>query len=289
MTFELDPGDYVEVRADTLARDAQRLRARTDIVRRTRWRIETMAAGAGVGRGASTGAGADAGIGSGIGMGVDLPLRTDLDQTALDAWLEEVAERVELEAVDATRSVGDDGGYVTTPDREGRVLDRTRSLQALRDAVLEGEGEVELAVRTIEPRVTAEDFGRAIVVDLSERRLYLYDGLQLEKEYGVAIGTWAHPTPRGEWEVTLKRYMPTWSNPGSAWAASMPAYIGPGPSNPLGTRAINLDASGIRIHGTTQDWSIGRAASHGCMRMHRWDVEDLYERVEVGMPVTVTS
>ena len=35
-------------------------------------------------------------------------------------------------------------------------------------------------------------------------------------------------------------------------------------------------------------WSIGRAASHGCMRMHRWDIEDLYARVEVGTPVLIT-
>jgi L,D-transpeptidase ErfK/SrfK len=82
--------------------------------------------------------------------------------------------------------------------------------------------------------------------------------------------------------------MPSWGNPGSAWAANMPAYIPPGPSNPLGTRALNLNASGIRIHGTTSDWSIGRAASHGCMRMHRWDVEELFDRVEIGTPVLIT-
>jgi lipoprotein-anchoring transpeptidase ErfK/SrfK len=67
----------------------------------------------------------------------------------------------------------------------------------------------------------------------------------------------------------------------------MPATIGPGPNNPLGTRALNLNASGIRIHGTTANSSIGTAASHGCMRMHRWDIEDLYDRVEVGTPVLI--
>jgi len=85
-----------------------------------------------------------------------------------------------------------------------------------------------------------------------------------------------------------KRYRPTWSNPApNGWGKGMPASIPPGPSNPLGTRALNLNASGIRIHGTNKDGSIGRAASHGCMRMHRWDIEDLYERVEVGTPVLI--
>ena len=44
--------------------------------------------------------------------------------------------------------------------------------------------------------------------------------------------------------------------------------------------ALDLDASGIRIHGTSKDWSIGTAASHGCMRMHMWDVEDLFPRLK---------
>jgi len=135
--------------------------------------------------------------------------------------------------------------------------------------------------------VTEENLGPTILVDISERRLYLYDKGQLVKEYGVAVGTPGHPTPKGDFKITLKRYRPTWSNPGSAWAANMPASIPPGPSNPLGTRALNIDSPGIRIHGTSADGSIGTAASHGCMRMHRWDIEDLYERVEVGTPVVI--
>ena len=69
----------------------------------------------------------------------------------------------------------------------------------------------------------------------------------------------------------------------------MPETIGPGPGNPLGTRALYLSAPGIRFHGipSGENWSIGQAASHGCMRMHRWDVEDFYPRVPVDTPVYI--
>jgi L,D-transpeptidase ErfK/SrfK len=67
----------------------------------------------------------------------------------------------------------------------------------------------------------------------------------------------------------------------------MPAYIPPGPNNPLGTRALYLNTSGIRIHGTSKRSSIGTAASHGCMRMLREDVEALYPLVPVGTKIHI--
>jgi lipoprotein-anchoring transpeptidase ErfK/SrfK len=57
----------------------------------------------------------------------------------------------------------------------------------------------------------------------------------------------------------------------------------------LGTRALNLDAPGIRIHGTYADSSIGTYASHGCIRMHIWDSEELFDLVDVGTPVIIVS
>jgi L,D-transpeptidase ErfK/SrfK len=69
----------------------------------------------------------------------------------------------------------------------------------------------------------------------------------------------------------------------------MPETIPPGPGNPLGTRALNLNASGIRIHGTANVNSIGTAASHGCVRMVQRDVEELYDLVDVGTPVFVVE
>jgi len=148
---------------------------------------------------------------------------------------------------------------------------------------------VTLPVTTLKPTVSEKSFGRTIVVDRSQRRLYLYRYAKLERTYRVAIGTPGYPTPLGQFKVTLKRYLPTWSNPGSDWAKDMPASIPPGPSNPLGTRALNLSAPGIRIHGTNKVNSIGTAASHGCVRMLRADIERLYELVPVGTPVYVVQ
>ena len=65
----------------------------------------------------------------------------------------------------------------------------------------------------------------------------------------------------------------------------MPASIPPGPGNPLGTRALNWNASGIRFHGTEATYSLGYNASHGCVRMAMPDVEQLYDLVEVGTPI----
>ena len=223
---------------------------------------------------------------SGAATGTTTELQVALDEQALGRWLQEVAASVETTPADA-KVVLKDGSVVVEPSRTGVAVDTTATATALRDALTGGVKTVEVTVTHTEPEVTESELGPAILVDISERKLYLYEGGEVSKTYGVAVGTPSHPTPRGEFEITLKRYMPTWSNPGSAWAADMPRTIGPGPSNPLGTRALNINAPGIRIHGTTANSSIGSAASHGCMRMHRWDIEDLYERVEVGTPVFI--
>lgn len=223
---------------------------------------------------------------TGRATGVTTGLLVTLDEPALEGWLHELAASIETTPTDA-KIVLRDGSVVVEPSRIGVSVDTTATSEALRTALTSGAKSVEAAVIHTEPVVTESELGPAILVDISERKLYLYEGGEVSKTYGVAVGTPGHPTPRGEFKITLKRYMPTWSNPGSAWAEGMPKTIGPGPGNPLGTRALNINSPGIRIHGTTANSSIGTAASHGCMRMHRWDIEDLYERVEVGTPVFI--
>ncbi len=127
-----------------------------------------------------------------------------------------------------------------------------------------------------------------IVVDLSDYRLTLYRDGKAFKTYSVAIGQAAYPTPTGEYSIVNKQVDPTWIPPDSPWAAGL-GPIPPGPGNPLGTRWIGTSAPAVGIHGTYADYSVGTAASHGCMRMHISEVEELYEYVNVGMPITIQA
>jgi lipoprotein-anchoring transpeptidase ErfK/SrfK len=125
-----------------------------------------------------------------------------------------------------------------------------------------------------------------IVVTISQRKLRLIRNGRVVKTYSIAVGQPAHPTPTGEYEINDKQVDPTWYPPDSPWAAELDT-IPPGPGNPLGTRWIGTTAPAIGIHGTYADSSIGTAASHGCMRMHIPDVEQLYDQVSLGMPVSI--
>ncbi len=126
----------------------------------------------------------------------------------------------------------------------------------------------------------------SIRIDLSQRKLYLYSEGKLVKTYSVAVGRPSYPTPQGHWKIITKVVNPTWTPPDSPWAAGA-VPIGPGPRDPLGTRWMGLSAPGVGIHGTNEPWSIGSYASHGCIRMHISDAEDLFNRVFVGTPVDI--
>ncbi len=93
----------------------------------------------------------------------------------------------------------------------------------------------------------------------------------------------------GETFVQSKAKNPGWTPPPAMRRRSpyLPAYMPPGPNNPLGIRAIYLGWTEYRIHGTNSPGSIGTEASSGCIRMLNSDVMDLYERVHIGAPVYV--
>jgi murein L,D-transpeptidase YcbB/YkuD len=133
---------------------------------------------------------------------------------------------------------------------------------------------------------TMTALGGRIVVDLSDLTLSWYRADKLEKTYRVAAGQSAYPTPTGTFAVIRMFVDPTWYPPNSDWAKDAKP-IPPGVANPLGTRWIGTSAPGVGIHGTPDDWSVGTYASHGCIRMHIPEVEDLYERVALGMTVVI--
>lgn len=120
---------------------------------------------------------------------------------------------------------------------------------------------------------------RFILVSLPDRQLALIDNGQVVKTYPVAVGASHSPTPEGVFTVVSQAKNPTYSHHGKV--------VLPGKDNPVGTRWIGLSRKGYGIHGTNVPASIGKAASHGCLRMRQDDVEELYKLVKVGDTVAI--
>lgn len=119
---------------------------------------------------------------------------------------------------------------------------------------------------------------RRIVVSFPDRKLALLEGDRVVKIYDVAVGAPGSPSPSGEFQIVQRLENPTYYRPG--------VVIGPGKGNPLGTRWMGLSVNGFGIHGTNRPDSVGKNASHGCIRLRNSDIEDLFARVQVGDRVT---
>ncbi|HVZ83131.1 MAG TPA: L,D-transpeptidase [Terracidiphilus sp.] len=115
---------------------------------------------------------------------------------------------------------------------------------------------------------------RVIVVSLEDRKLALIENGQVEKIYTVAVGKPSTPSPEGTFTIERRVKNPTYYHHGKV----IPA----GPGNPVGTRWMGLSIKGYGIHGTNEPRSIGKAASHGCIRMAKTDLEELYPLVRAG-------
>jgi lipoprotein-anchoring transpeptidase ErfK/SrfK len=115
---------------------------------------------------------------------------------------------------------------------------------------------------------------RVIVVSLEDHKLALVEDGKVKKIYTVAVGKPSTPSPVGTFSIARRVMNPTYSHDGRV--------VPPGPNNPVGTRWMGLSIPGYGIHGTNVPNSIGKAASHGCIRMAKKDLEELYPMVEVG-------
>ena len=128
-------------------------------------------------------------------------------------------------------------------------------------------------------QVTASEDGeesrRRIVVSIADRKLAVVEDGRVLKIYPTAVGADATPSPTGVFKIANRVVNPTWYGPNHQ-------IVPPGKANPLGTRWIGLSRRGYGIHGTNRPGSIGRPASHGCIRMRKADVEELFELIKVG-------
>jgi lipoprotein-anchoring transpeptidase ErfK/SrfK len=129
-----------------------------------------------------------------------------------------------------------------------------------------------------------------IIVDTAHTFLYLTLGHGMAMRYGIGVGrqgfTWS-----GVESIVRKAEWPDWIPPAQMVARQpyLPRWVGGGPGNPLGARALYLGNTEYRIHGTNDPSTIGKHVSSGCIRLQNADIIDLYNRVGVGTRVVVLA
>jgi L,D-transpeptidase-like protein len=141
-------------------------------------------------------------------------------------------------------------------------------------------------VVSFNPKYTAGQ----IIVSFGDKRLYYIAQTGQAISYPIAV-----PREKSRWQgvtaISQKRENPSWTPTPDMIKENprLPRWVPGGhPFNPLGVRALYLGSSMYRIHGTDAPWTIGTAASKGCIRLFNEDVLDLYPRVRIGTKVTVT-
>jgi lipoprotein-anchoring transpeptidase ErfK/SrfK len=139
---------------------------------------------------------------------------------------------------------------------------------------------------------TGDEATGTLVIDKSRKFLFHVTGPSTATRYGIAVGR-AGARWQGSAVIGRKAKWPGWTPTDRMRERdpSLPLHMPGGPRNPLGARALYLYRNGrdtlYRIHGTNEPWSIGRAASSGCIRMLNEHIFELYADVGIGTPVVV--
>lgn len=132
--------------------------------------------------------------------------------------------------------------------------------------------------------------GVGIVINLPELRLYYFppEGSGV-LSFPIGVGRLEHETPTGQTRIVKKRADPSWIPTASARRddPGLPEIVPPGPQNPLGAYALNLEWPGYVIHGTNRPYGIGRRVSRGCIRLYPSDIAALFAAVAPGTPVMI--
>jgi lipoprotein-anchoring transpeptidase ErfK/SrfK len=213
-------------------------------------------------------------------------------EQAVNRFVRHVAEEINREPKNADVEASGDSLEVVA-GQVGRKLRDNLLERDLKAAVLNANAphNVKAQVHSIAPEVTkkevAAEYPSYLTLDRSTFTLRLWKHLKLAKTYTVAVGMEGLETPEGLYAIQEKEENPVWHVPLSDWAGSLAGQtIPPGPSNPIKARWMGI-YEGAGIHGTEETYSLGSAASHGCVRMAIPDVEELYDQVEVGTPIFI--
>jgi L,D-transpeptidase ErfK/SrfK len=120
---------------------------------------------------------------------------------------------------------------------------------------------------------------RQVVVSVPDRKLVVMENGAVLRLFPVAVGADVSPSPTGAFEIVSRLTDPTYYHAG--------VVIPAGTDNPLGPRWVGLNKKGYGIHGTNAPGSIGKAASHGCIRMRNQDIVQFFALVNVGDTVEI--
>ncbi len=222
-----------------------------------------------------------------------IPVEVTYSKSAVNQFVREVAVGIAVDPVDASVQAGPDSLSVVKASNGHKLRDNllTEQLTTLLD---KGQGKRIIVAKTnvLKPAVTtkevAEQYPTYLTLDRSNYQLKLWTNLELEKTYTVAVGQPGLETPAGQFSIQDKQVDPDWNVPNSDWAGELAGQVIPGGTaeNPLIARWMGV-YDGVGFHGTTDEGSLGTAASHGCIRMSESDVIDLFDRVDVGTPVYI--
>ena len=220
-----------------------------------------------------------------------VPARVHYSESAVRDLVRRIRARLNRPARDAEVSFP---SLETVKEQKGRKVRAAVLEQRIAESltVPGADRTVKAPVRVLKPKVTqaqlADKYPVVLVADRNNFKLLLYKRLKLQKAYTVAVGAVGFDTPAGLYHIQNKAINPAWSVPNSAWAGSLAGTVVPGgtPENPLKARWLGI-FNGAGIHGTDETYSLGHAASHGCIRMSIPDVIELYDQVPVGAPIYI--
>jgi lipoprotein-anchoring transpeptidase ErfK/SrfK len=226
------------------------------------------------------------------------PLRADIglhavySSASVRRFVRKVARAIDRPAVSATVQPSA-AAIVRVPARWGVMVRRAALARELQHLLLDPAAPRTIAVPTrgVRPGVTTAALARKypafLTVDREHFRLTFWKNLKPYRTYTIAVGQAGLETPAGLYHINDKQVDPSWHVPNSAWAGSLAGQvIPPGPTDPIKARWMGF-WDGAGIHGTDETWSLGHAASHGCIRMAIPDVEQLYNLVPLGTPIYV--
>jgi lipoprotein-anchoring transpeptidase ErfK/SrfK len=229
----------------------------------------------------------------GKAVDADLAAKLSWSRPAIDALVARVSRAINRSPRDASVDL-ETGKVDPTRSRTGLNVHAATLAAAIEKTLLDPGARAPVSIRASvrEPKLSTEQlaakYPAVIVVDRGRFKLTLYKHLKKAKTYSVAVGQVGLETPAGLYHVQNKAIDPAWHVPNSAWAGDLAGKVIPAgdPGNPIKARWLGI-FDGAGIHGTSEDGSIGYAASHGCVRMHIADVEELYPQVPVGAPVYI--